>query len=60
MSVLILVGVCQGGKREAQLACARSPPLLFPPHTDWQSKLERSGKSPLQDPAAIIGIVAIL
>ena len=25
----------------------------------WQSKIERSGKSPLSDPAAIIGILAI-
>ena len=36
-------------------------PLFSPPAPPryWQSKLEKSGKSPLQDPAAIIGIVAI-
>ena len=29
------------------------------PEEYWQSKIERSGKSPLSDPAAIIGILAI-
>ena len=29
------------------------------PEQYWQSKIERSGKSPLSDPAAIIGILAI-
>lgn len=29
------------------------------PDQYWQSKIERSGKSPLSDPAAIVGILAI-
>ena len=43
-----------GGDRSMFL----TTPFLFP-SADWQSKLERSGKSPLQDPAAIIGLMAI-
>lgn len=35
----------------------RPPRPLRPP--DWQTKAEREGKSPLKDPAAIIGLVAI-